>query len=98
MRAFLLFAQQVINESDIPNVPKPPLTEASISTVLQIVFGFAGAIAVIILILAGLKYNLSLGDPQKTAQAKNAIIYAAVGLAVCVLAFSIVSLIVGAVK
>ncbi len=78
-------------------IPQPLFTDASIRGVLQIVFALTGVIAIIILILAGLKYNTALGDPQKTNEAKNAIIYSAVGLGVAVGAFSLVSLIVKSV-
>lgn len=80
------------------NIPKQDFTgNESIRGILQIVFALAGVMAIIILILAGLKYNTALGDPQKTNEAKNAIIYAAIGLAVAVGAFSLVSLIVGGI-
>lgn len=81
-----------INRGDLKNIQTDnPLTPDSISAVLQIVFGIAGGIALIIIVLAGLKYTLSLGDSQGTAQAKNAIIYALIGLAVCILGYSIVT-------
>lgn len=50
-----------------------------------------GAISVIVLIIAGLMYVLSAGNPEQTKRAKDAILYAAVGLAVAVLAFAIVN-------
>jgi lysylphosphatidylglycerol synthetase-like protein (DUF2156 family) len=91
---FLFLAAVNISENDI-KVPKPDLTDASITGILQVVFGVAGSVALIILILAGLKYSLSLGDTQQVAKAKDAIIYAAIGLFICALAFSIVTFILG---
>lgn len=89
-----LLAKINVSESDV-KVPKPALTDASITGILQLVFGVAGSIALIIIILAGLKYSLSLGDTQQVAKAKDAIIYAAIGLFICALAFSIVTFVIG---
>ena len=79
------------------NIPKPGFTDDSIRGVLQITFALMGVMAMIILILAGLKYNTAIGDPQKTNEAKNAIIFSAIGLGVAAGAFSLVSLIVRSV-
>jgi len=43
-----------------------------------------GVIAVIMIIIGGLKYVTSTGDPAKTNSARNTIIYALVGLVVAV--------------
>lgn len=54
----------------------------------------AGIAAVIIIIIAGIRYIISGGDSAKTASAKNTIIYAVVGLVVIVLAQAIITFIV----
>lgn len=79
-------------------IPKPSLTSNSTATVLQIVFGLAAGIAIIIIMLAALKYITSQGEPSEVAKAKNAIIYAVIGLAVCIFAFSIVAFVVRSVQ
>lgn len=81
----------VANEFD---VPKADLTNNSVGTILQIVFGVAGAVAVVVLLLASLKYVISRGDPGEVAKAKNAIIYAVIGLVVVASAFTIVTFVV----
>lgn len=53
----------------------------------------AGAAAVIIIIIAGLRFVTSGGDPQKTKAAKDAIVAALIGLVIIVLAGSIISLV-----
>jgi hypothetical protein len=55
--------------------------------ILSIIIGIA---AVIIIIVAGIQYMLSTGDPTKVNNAKNAILYAAVGLVIAVAARSII--------
>lgn len=79
------------NEFD---VPKGNLNSASFNTILQIVFGIAAAVALIIMMIASLKYVTSMGDPQGVAKAKNTIIFAAVGLVIAASAFSIVTFVV----
>lgn len=76
-------------------IPSGTLTEGNTKTILQLVFGTGGAIAVLIIVIAGLQFVVSQGDPQRTAKARNAIIYAMIGLAICVSAFSIVRYILG---
>ena len=94
MRALHILAQ--ISEGEV-DIPKPGLTDASITTALQIVFGVVGAAALIILVIAGIQYSVSLGNPEATGRLRNTIIYAGVGLAVCVLAFSIVTFVLDAI-
>lgn len=78
-------------------VPKTEFTDASVATILQIVFGIAGGVAIIIMLLASLKYVISRGEPGEVAKAKNAIIYAAIGLVVIATAFAIVGFVAGRV-
>ena len=53
-----------------------------VKAVLTILSLIAGVVAVIMVIIAGLKYTTSGGESSKTASAKNALIYAIVGLVV----------------
>ena len=83
----------VLKEEDVCGPDKLQCTAvngSTIQTALQIAFGIAGAIAVIIIIIAGLRYTISSGNPQEAAKAKNAILYAVVGLVVCVVGTAIV--------
>lgn len=92
--SMIIWRFAAIVDKDQVNIPKPELTDASIRGILQIVFALMGVMAMFILILAGLKYNTALGDPQKTNEAKNAIIFSAIGLGIAAGAFSLVSLLV----
>ncbi len=64
-----------------------------ITTVLTIVFGVIGGMAVLYMVLAGLKFVNSQGNPQVTARARQSIIYGAVGLAVAISAEILVNLV-----
>lgn len=75
-------------------VPKGELTQTTVGNVLHLVFGLAGAIALIIITVAGLQYVLSQGNPQSAAKAKDTIIYALVGLIICAIGYGIVSFVV----
>ena len=65
--------------------------EATVSSVLNTVFLWTGIIAVIVIIVGGVFYMTSQGDPGKVARAKNAILYAVIGLLVVLLSFAIVN-------
>ena len=93
-RMYILGAASFVDKSEI-NIPKTEVTPDKINTVLELVFGLFGGIALIIIIIAGIKFITSQGDPQGTAKARNTIIYAAIGLAVSVAAFSIVTFVTG---
>lgn len=84
-------------DSNEVKLPKPPADNAKFQSVLSIVFTIAGAVAVIMVVLGGISYILSAGDPQKTAKAKDTILYAVIGLAVAILANVIVVFVIGKV-
>jgi multisubunit Na+/H+ antiporter MnhB subunit len=62
-----------------------------ISTILNVVFGVVGIVAVIMIIIGGVNYTMSQGDSQKIQKAKNTIMYGIIGLVVVLLAFAIVN-------
>jgi zinc transporter ZupT len=64
-----------------------------IANIIAIITGVA---AVIMIIIAGIQYTMSSGESNAVNQAKNTIIYTAVGLAVVLLARIIVQFVVNA--
>lgn len=64
-----------------------------ITRVTQLVVIVVGIAAVIMIIISGLRYITSAGDPAGVNGAKNGIIYAVVGLVVAVVGQIIVSLV-----
>ena len=62
------------------------------NTILYIV----GIIAVIMLIIGGIKYVLSGGDSKKVTDAKNTVLYAIIGLVIAVFAYAIVNFVISA--
>ena len=78
-------------------LPKATPDVATTHELLSIVFAIIGAIALLIVTLSGFRYVLSAGDPQKTANAKNTLIYALVGLAIAISAEAIIAFVVNRV-
>lgn len=67
-----------------------------IKTVVNVLLYVIGAVAVIMIIIGGLRYTISNGDSGQVTSAKNTILYAVIGLVVAILAYAIVNFIIGA--
>lgn len=70
----------------IHNLPTDSST-AILHNLLNTTYFVVGALAVLIIILAGYTFVSSSYDPAKVAIAKNAILYAVVGLIAVIIAF-----------
>ena len=57
-----------------------------------------GAVAVLVMIIAGLTYMTSAGDTNKVVRAKNMIIYSVVGIVVAASAYAIVGFVINQMK
>lgn len=93
-RLFYFFA---ISDIEYKGVPKPDAGDAQIQLIVNFVFGLAGALALLFIVLGGLRYIISQGDPNNAAQAKNTIIYALVGLVITVISYGIVRFVVSSI-
>ena len=76
-----------------------PLTgkDGLIIKIAHIVGVIAGAAAVIIIIISGLRYILSNGDTKQATDSRNSLLYALIGLVIIVLAESIISFVINRV-
>ena len=63
----------------------------TIGKIMGAVFGIMGSIAVIVVIVGGLLYVVSGGDPKRTGKAKETILYAAIGIVISLSAYAIVT-------
>lgn len=102
---FLHYAQNIamyVAQIDVSPLPNSKNTgdapQQLLPTILTIVFSTVGAIALMLVVIGGVKYITASGDPQKMAQAKDTIIYSLIGLAIVLAAFSIVTLVVKGVS
>lgn len=69
-----------------------------LSKVINILSLIAGVVAVIMIIIGGVRYITSQGESASTAAAKNTIIYAIVGLVIVALAQIIVRFVLAKIK
>lgn len=76
-------------------LPQVDAGNDQLQQILQILFGVLAALAVLFIVIGGLRYITSQGNPQETTKARDTILYAIVGLVVAVLAEVIVSFVVG---
>ena len=67
----------------------------TISNIVKIFMYAVGVISVIMMIFGGFQYVTSSGDQAKVTKAKNTILYGIVGLVIAVLAYAIVSFVIG---
>lgn len=65
-----------------------------IKIVTNILLFVLGAIAVIMIVIGGIRYATSNGDSSSTKAAKDTILYAVVGLVVAIAAYSIVNFVI----
>lgn len=79
-------------------LPNPNTGDWQIQNILSFVFGIIGALAFLMVVISGLRYVLSSGDPAKVEKAKNALIYALIGLLVALVAQAIVSFAIGEIE
>lgn len=64
--------------------------------ITNVVLYIVGVIAVVMLIIGGIKYVVSGGDAKKVTDAKNTVLYAIIGLIISFLAFAIVNFVINA--
>jgi type IV secretion system pilin len=65
-----------------------------ITQIIDVLLFLIGAVAVIMVILGGIRYVLSNGDSTQITGAKNTILYAVIGLVVALLAYAIVHFVI----
>lgn len=84
----------LLAQIDASPLPRGQATRGSLDNMLNIVFGIAGAIGVLMVVIGGLRYITAQGDANGTAQAKKTIIYAIVGVVVTIVSFAVVKWVV----
>lgn len=76
----------------------PDYSNANFSdVVVKIISGVIavlGTVAVVFIVIGGINYMTSQGDPGKTKKAKDTILYSVIGLVICALAFAIVNFVI----
>lgn len=101
--AALLPAQTIAADTPPPpvpvtvpsSVPAGPTVEGLASNAINALIFIAGIACVIVIIIGGFMYIVSAGSPEKTKTAKDAILYAIIGLIISLAAFAIVNYVLG---
>ena len=92
---YMEFFAGLLGKADALGVPRN--NDVDIMKFVNLALWVAGVVAVIVVIIAGINYSLSSGDPAKTASAKNAILYSVIGLVIIASAIAITGYIIGKV-
>jgi TRAP-type C4-dicarboxylate transport system permease small subunit len=80
------FFSLLLNADHLPQAQADNLTK-----ILNIILSVMGALALLMLVIAGLRYTISQGDATRVADSKRMIIYTLAGLVVIALAATIVN-------
>lgn len=70
--------------------------QEGIRIIVDVMLFILGAIAVVMIVVGGIRYTTSNGDANSTKGAKDTIMYAVVGLIVAILAYAIVNFVLDA--
>ena len=65
------------------------------STITNVLLFIVGAIAVIMIVIGGLRYVTSGGNQNAVTAAKNTILYAIIGIIVAILAYAVINFVLG---
>ena len=90
-------AQNGVNSINPEGTSTKSLTDM-IKIILTAVFTVIGMVAVVMIILGGVNYATSQGDPAKATKAKNTIMYAVIGLVITLLAIAIVNFVLSSLQ
>lgn len=69
-----------------------------IANIIRILLGLLGFVFFILVIYGGYLYMMSSGEPDKTKKAKNIMTYAAIGIVIIFLAYSISSFVINSLQ
>lgn len=78
-----VLVDNVCNRSGLPVVNA---SSDQLQQILRLAFGIIAAVAILFVVIGGLRYVISEGDPEATAKARGTIIYALVGLVIAITA------------
>lgn len=88
-----------ISQSDLGlNGAPQTLNGSDIGNILNTVYFVAGIVAVIAMVVAGVRYTTANGDSNQVQAAKNTMFYAIIGLVVVIMAAAITSFVIAGVS
>lgn len=84
---------KAVIDAEEAGIPTLAANQTAVDAVLAAVFGVAGVICVIFIVLGGLKYTISQGDSGQVQRAKDTILYAIIGLVIVFASYTIINFI-----
>ena len=69
---------------------------SSVGVILNIVYSIIGIVAVVMVVIGGVSYATSQGDPGRLKKAKDTILYGIIGLVIVLMAFAITNFVLTA--
>lgn len=91
----LLQAVAAISKEEIKNIPKSEINDAQFQSLFSTVLAIGGVMAVIFIIIGGIKYATSQGNAGDLEKGKDIIVYALVGLFFVMFGFVIIQFVTG---
>ena len=82
------------NKTDAPETGLPAL----ITTISNTILALVGVVAVLFLIVGGVQYITSAGNPDNVGKAKNTILYGIIGVIFAILSYAIVQFVIDKIK
>jgi hypothetical protein len=92
---FYLLAAGKIDPNQIGLKNPVKNADSALANILTTVYTWAGIIAILVIIIAGIMYSVSQGEQAKITRAKDMIVGAVVGLVVIIMAFVITQFVLG---
>lgn len=96
--AINVFEQCNHSDSEVCKAQDSDDATSMIQTIINIMLFLLGAIAVIMIVIGGLRYVTSGGDASSLKSARDTILYAVIGLVIAVLSYAIVNFVLGALE
>ena len=78
------------------SLPQTAADKPEIDKIFALIYITIGAIGLLLIVIAGLRYVMAQGDPGKITIAKNMIMYTAIGIIIAGSAAAIVQFVLGA--
>ena len=88
------FAECGMKKAD-PDEGNGATLDVTVKNIINGVLYVVGILAVVMVIIGGVKYTTSGGDSAAVTSAKNTILYGIIGLVIAILAYAIVNFVIG---
>lgn len=100
MNKLIMFAASIKDQTGkaVESANTPTTVVGVVGMVLNVVYIAVAVVAVIFIIMGGINYATSQGDPNKIKKAKDTLLYAVIGLIAAFLAFAITTFVLDKIQ